>query len=232
MTKRTSLPRFFLVGDYPLIASSPMFNNVRISTMTLVLGMVGSDGIVLSADGRATFTDNRPPINNYRKIYPLGTLYVGFAARGLSMLDDTLFLNECRVIIQRNSKTFSVAEYTLAMSQLARMFFSGRDNFEIGFIVTGYDRDENDRPTVARLYRFMSSNEFIVEDCPADERPILLTGSILETDVPSPKSNNTIHLKNFFEGLIRKNESVEVGGDIMTVIMKGDDVQETLQKTD
>lgn len=207
-----------------------------INTMSLILGVIGSNGVVISADGRATYNDGSPPTDNYRKIHKLsGGIIVGFAGTSLGNGHAQQFLLAFQQLTPVGS-SLSLRDYANELATMAKVSFSlmkAASGFQIGFLIAGYDRDDSGKATEPKMFRVVSTNNYEVE--PPATYPQFRLSFIVDA-TPNldgfPEVTDTSNLKSYTESVIRKNESPTVGGDITTFIIKEDGIKETIHTTD
>lgn len=195
--------------------------------MTLILGIIGDDGIVLSADGRAVYEHSYPPDNNLKKIYPLEHMFVGIGGRGFMRDDEEqIFLSKCRTFIETSPS--DVHRYAEFMLTVAKVYSENKTGFEIGILLAGYDLDNHNRSTVPRLYRIALGQDCKYKLTTATAgRYEVICDAIPNMDI-LPTMRQVEHLRTHAVSAIRANKSETVGGDITTVVITKDGWHETI----
>lgn len=182
--------------------------------MTLIIGAVTKDCVVIVGDGNATSMDNQLlERNDFQKVFELkDTIHFGLAAAGITDLDILYLTNGARNAIDF-SMPFTVYEIAVQYGNFVRNLFKYKHaDFSIDFVFGGFDHDPEGIATVARLFTL---------DSESDYQPKLVRGrQIYYAPVNAPKlqfnnlrNDNDYLLRLLFGGLKRMNMSHQfIGG--------------------
>lgn len=202
--------------------------------MTVVMGAITDDAIVLSADGRALKMDTDEHFtNSARKLFHIKNgVYWGVAASAIHLNEMEQLANWFQLYLPV-VPPYGIKEIAILFSKTLEHVYKDdkRDKLRMDIIIAGYGRDVFGRLTKPEIFCITSEDGYTN----ATVAPKIAIGNMQEGDfslegIPS----NTDEAIRYMRTGIKKTSEHEssVGGDIITVIIRGSDVEETIQTSD
>jgi hypothetical protein len=171
--------------------------------MTLVLGKVCSDGVIVMSDSKATYSNGLPPTYDNQKVFDLGGWAIAFAGEDIPKLTANAIASTVELIIKR---TPGITALDLAdfVCRDARSFLT-TPNAKMGIVLA--DSKSLQAIDVNKMEINFAEN--------------LAMGTVDDVKFPPPIKVNTVKaFKKYLEETLRLNEGEHIGGPVQTVIIK------------
>lgn len=180
-----------------------------IPTMTLIIGAVKSDGIIISNDGRIVDIRTNEVLNEKEKkvFFLKNTIYIGISGRGfgrdfVAMLVHTLKSN---VDFSTPYTLKDVTEKIIVECKKIPSGIADRKGFLLACMIGGYDRDSKNRSLRPFIYAF-NSNDY--NDI-TDDVDIFMGANVLKDEwYDQIDSVNTLNALKLVHAQIIKEASV------------------------
>jgi len=200
-------------------------------SMTLIISKVTDDSIVTVADGMALNEDNGVVTTKAKKLFPIKNgIFWGAAAEGIypGELDHLADYMQDKMPCEPPYNMQTIAK----MFQLTLQTYFRRKgaDFWIDAILVGYSRTADNKPIQPVVYAFSSKEGY--DGIPSSGFTI---GKIDEkyrvrvNKIPNKTEEAVACIQKIISEV--EKEEASVGGDVRTVIIKGNDIQETIQTT-
>lgn len=131
--------------------------------MTLIVGIITKDNIVIAGDGLATDMENKALTKrDFLKVLTIEKdINFGFAVNGISYLELMTLTAQARILIDF-SNPLSVYDIARQLGSYARTTFANRSkDFSIDMVIGGFDLDERGQRLKTRMFTISTETDYV-----------------------------------------------------------------------